>query len=78
LNVPLLDLKKQYMNIKGEVAKAVEEVLQSCEFILGPHVSAFEKEMADYLGIKQAVGIGNGTDALVLILDALGIGRGVR
>jgi len=76
LKVPLLDLKKQYLNIKGEVAEAVEEVLQSCEFILGPNVSTFEKEIADYLGVKHAIGVGNGTDALVLILDALGIGPG--
>jgi len=76
LDIPFLDLKLQYDHIKDEVKQAIEEVLQSCEFILGPHISAFEKEIPDYLGVKHAIGVGNGTDALVLILDALGIGHG--
>jgi len=76
LDIPFLDLKLQYNHIKDEVKQAIEEALQSCEFILGPHVSAFEKEIADYLGVKHAIGVGNGTDALVLILDAFGIGPG--
>lgn len=74
--VPLLDLKEQFLTIKEEVMAALEQVLESCEFILGPNVSAFEQEIAKYLGVKHAIGVGNGTDALVLILDALGIGPG--
>ena len=74
--VPLLDLKEQFLTIKEEVMAALEQVLESCEFILGPNVSAFEQEIAEYLGVKHAIGVGNGTDALVLILDALGIGPG--
>ncbi len=70
--VPLLDLKEQFLTIKEEVMAALEQVLESCEFILGPNVSAFEQEIAKYLGVKHAIGVGNGTDALVLILDALG------
>jgi len=76
LYVPLLDLKEQFLTIKEEVMAALEQVLESCEFILGPNVSAFEQEIAEYLGVKHAIGVGNGTDALVLILDALGIGPG--
>ena len=74
--VPLLDLKEQFLTIKEEVMAALEQVLESCEFILGPNVSAFEQEIAEYLGVKHAIGVGNGTDALVLILDALGIRPG--
>jgi len=76
LYVPLLDLKEQFLTIKEEVMAALEQVLESCEFILGPNVSAFEQEIAEYLGVKHAIGVGNGTDALVLILDALGIRPG--
>jgi len=65
------DLKAQYQTIREQVLRSVEQVLESCEFILGPNVSAFEQEIAKYLGVKHAIGVGNGTDALVLILDAL-------
>ena len=76
LYAPLLDLKEQFLTIKEEVMAALEQVVESCEFVLGPNVSAFEQEIAEYLGVKHAIGVGNGTDALVLILDALGIGPG--
>jgi len=69
VNIPFLDLKAQYQNIR-------EQVVESPEFILGPNVTAFEQEVAEYLGVKHAIGVGNATDALVLILDALGIGPG--
>jgi dTDP-4-amino-4,6-dideoxygalactose transaminase len=51
-------------------------VLTSGEFILGPNVAAFEREAAGYLGVKESIGVANGTDALVLVLDALGVGPG--
>jgi len=76
VNIPFLDLKAQYQTIREQVLSSIEQVLESCEFILGPNVSAFEQEIAKYLGVKHAIGVGNGTDALVLILDALGIGPG--
>jgi len=76
VNIPFLDLKVQYQTIREQVLSSIEQVLESCEFILGPNVSAFEQEIAEYLGVKHAIGVGNGTDALVLILDALGIGPG--
>src|SRR5438105_7964545 len=56
--------------------KRVEEVVESGRFILGPNVQAFEEEAAQYLGVKRTIGVANGTDALVLALDALGVGPG--
>jgi len=76
VNIPFLDLKAQYQTIREQVLSSIEQVLESSEFILGPNVSVFEQEVAKYLGVKHAIGVGNGTDALVLILDALGIGPG--
>lgn len=56
--------------------EAIDAVLESGEFVLGPNVAAFEAEAASYLGARQSIGVANGTDALVLVLDALGIGPG--
>ena len=55
------------------IREAIEGVLESGEFILGPNVAGFEREAAAYLGVRDAVGVANGTDALVLVLDALGV-----
>ena len=74
--VPLLDLREQTDALWPELAKAVEAVLRSGRFILGPEVEAFEREMADYLGAAHAVGLNSGTDALVIALRALEIGPG--
>ena len=76
MNVPFLDLKAQYLSIKDEINAAIQEVLDSCAFAGGPFVEKFEKEWAAFCGVKQAVGVGNGTDALWLALLALGVGRG--
>ena len=76
MNVPFLDLKAQYAAIKQEINPAIQEVLDSCAFAGGPFVEKFEKEWAAYCGVKHAVAVGNGTDALWLALLALGIGRG--
>jgi dTDP-4-amino-4,6-dideoxygalactose transaminase len=57
-----------------EIERRLREVLDAGVFILGPNVAAFEREAADYLGVPEAVGVANGTDALVLVLDALGVG----
>ncbi len=70
--VPLLDLKPQYQSIKSEIDEAVARVIASQIFILGPEVEAFEKEIAEYCGIKYAVGCTSGSDAIVLALMALG------
>jgi dTDP-4-amino-4,6-dideoxygalactose transaminase len=69
-------VRAQYLPLRDEVRKAVDDVLERGQFILGPEVSAFEEETAAFLGASDAVGVANGTDALVLALDALGIGPG--
>ena len=76
MNVPFLDLKAQYLSIKEEIDSAIQEVLDSCAFAGGPFVEKFEKEWAAYCGVKHAIGVGSGTDALWLALVALGVGRG--
>jgi dTDP-4-amino-4,6-dideoxygalactose transaminase len=74
--IPLVDVKAQYKPLIPELFERFREVLDSGEFILGPNVEAFEQEAARYLGVPRAIGVANGTDALVLVLDALGIGPG--
>ena len=74
--IPLVDVKAQYAPLIGELRERFESVLDSGTFIRGPNVQAFEEEAAAYLGVKRAVGVANGTDALVLVLDAMGIGPG--
>ena len=74
--IPLVDVKAQYEPFLPRICEAIDGVLASGAFILGPNVAAFEREAADYLGVKESVGVANGTDALVLVMDALGIGAG--
>jgi len=76
MNVPILDLIRQYSSIKAEIDTAVANVLASGRFILGPEVKAFEEEVATYCGVKHAIGVASGTDALLLSLRALGVGPG--
>ena len=73
MNVPFVDLNRQYAPIQNEIDNAVLDVLHSRNYILGPVVENFEKNFADYCGSKQAVGISSGTSALHLALAALGI-----
>lgn len=72
--VPFLDLKRQYQRLKPEIDQAIMRVVSSHQFILGPELEAFEHEIAQYLGVKYAIGVASGTDALILSLKALGIG----
>src|SRR5512145_2865105 len=74
--IPMVDLKRQYAGLKTEIDRAVEQVLEQTQFILGPNVAALEKEVAAYHGLPYAVGCANGTDALLLALRACGIGAG--
>jgi dTDP-3-amino-3,4,6-trideoxy-alpha-D-glucose transaminase len=74
--IPLVDVKAQYEPLLPRIREAIEGVLVSGAFILGPNVAAFEREAAGYLGVRESVGVANGTDALVLVLDALGVGPG--
>jgi dTDP-4-amino-4,6-dideoxygalactose transaminase len=74
--VPLLDLKRQNEPLADELRAAVDRVLASGQFILGPEVEAFERECAAYVGSKHALTLASGTDALLVALLALGIGPG--
>ncbi len=76
MNIPMTDLKIQYKSIKNEIDPVISNVLESGRFILGQEVEAFEQEMAAYFGIKNAVGVASGTDALLLALLACGVGSG--
>lgn len=76
MNVPFLDLKRQYQGIKVEIQNMLNNVADSCSFIGGPYVKDFEAQIAGYLGVKHALGCGNGTEALALALRACGVGPG--
>ncbi len=76
MNIPLVDLKAQYKVIEKKAVKAVGEVLSSASYIMGKDVTEFEKEFAEYIGVKHAISVGNGTDALVVALMACGIREG--
>ncbi len=74
--IPLVDVKAQYAPLLPDLKERLVEVLESGVFVLGPNVNAFEEEAAAYLGVPRTVGVANGTDALVLVLDAMRIGPG--
>jgi dTDP-4-amino-4,6-dideoxygalactose transaminase len=76
MNIPMVDLKQQYAQIKDEINGNLLAALEATQFILGPNVQAFEQETAEYLGVKHAIGVASGTDALHLALAAAGIGKG--
>ena len=78
MRVPLLDLKAQYATIRDEVREALDRVLESQQFIMGPEVPALEKALADYVGARHGIGMSSGTDALLAALMALGVGPGDR
>jgi dTDP-4-amino-4,6-dideoxygalactose transaminase len=74
--IPMLDLRAQYAAIREEIRAALDEVLTSQQFILGPQAAALEQEVARACGRRFGVGVGSGTDALMLALRACGIGQG--
>jgi dTDP-4-amino-4,6-dideoxygalactose transaminase len=74
--VPFVDLKAQYQSIRDEVRAEVDNVFESTQFILGDAVEKFERDFADYLGVKHVLGVGSGLDALRLALEAAGVGAG--
>ncbi len=74
--IPLVDLRAQYRQLKPEIDMAIAKVLEECTFILGPAVDEFEKRFADYIGVRHAVGVSSGLDALRLALTALNVGPG--
>ena len=73
---PFLDLRAQYVSIRGEILDAVTGVLDGQQFILGPQVEALEKEISLFTGCAHSIGCASGSDALILALLALEIGRG--
>ena len=74
--IPMVDLQRQYRNLKAEMDAALQNVLNQGQFILGPEVSFLESEIAAYHGVPFAAGVASGTDALLLALRACGIGAG--
>jgi dTDP-4-amino-4,6-dideoxygalactose transaminase len=76
IKIPILDLTAQYQAIQDEIQTAINRVLESGRFILGEEVAQFEQAVANYLGVKHAVGVNSGTDALIISLRSLGIGKG--
>lgn len=73
--VPFVDLIREYKEISKEVNQKISGVLRRQHFILGNELENFEKELADYLGVKYVAGVGSGTDGLIISLKALGIGK---
>ena len=76
MSVPLLDLKAQFAPLREPILDAIARVCDSQRFILGPEVDGLERELADALGVKHALAVSSGTDALLVALMALGIGHG--
>lgn len=76
VSVPFLDFKRLYAELKPELDAAYHEVMHSGLYILGPHLAAFEKEFATYCRAKHCIGVGNGLEAITLILQGWGIGEG--
>ena len=76
MTIPQVDVKAQYAPLIPELQEAFSRTLESGQFIFGPEVEAFEREAAEHLGTQDSVSCANGTDALVLVLDAMGIGPG--
>lgn len=76
MKIPLLDLRCQYLRMKEEIHQALEDVLESQQFILGSKVEALERAIAEYCGCAHAVGVSSGTDALIVALMSAGIGPG--
>ena len=76
IKIPLKDVAAQYRALQAEIIPAVERFLGAGQYVLGPAVEAFEREAAAYLGVGHAVGVGSGTDALLIALRALGVGEG--
>ena len=76
MNVPFLDMKSPYQELRSELDDAYRRVMESGWYILGEEVEAFEREFAAYCGVKHCIGVGNGLEALHLILRAYSIGEG--
>ncbi|MEJ5230041.1 MAG: DegT/DnrJ/EryC1/StrS family aminotransferase [Pseudothermotoga sp.] len=73
VKVPLFDMTRQYSEIREEILTLIDEVLQSGRLIMGPNVEALEQEIASYLGVKHAIAVANGSDALYIAAKAIGV-----
>ncbi|OJJ19311.1 erythromycin biosynthesis sensory transduction protein eryC1 [marine bacterium AO1-C] len=76
MQIPFVDLKAQYLSIKEEIDQAIAQILQNTSFVGGSTVNQFEKEFAQYIGIQHCISCANGTDAIEILLQAMGIGAG--
>lgn len=76
MNIPLLNLKRQYTYLKNDIEKVISNILESGAYINGPYTKELESKLAKYLDVKHVIGVANGTDALVIALEALGIKKG--
>lgn len=76
MNIPMLDLSEQYSELREEVLKSLDEVMTSSRYILGPNVKQLEEDIAKYSNVNHGIGVGNGSDALHISLQACGVGEG--
>ncbi len=76
MEIPLMDIQAQYLSVKEEIDHVVQKVIHQAQFVGGEEKDLFEQEYSQAFGVKHTIGVGNGTDAIFLILKALGIGTG--
>lgn len=75
MQIPIIDLKRQFEPLRNEIREKLSTLIEDQAFVLGGEVEALEEAVASYCGVKYAIGVGSGTDALILALDAIGVGR---
>jgi dTDP-4-amino-4,6-dideoxygalactose transaminase len=75
MKIPFVDLQKQYLSIKNEIDDAIKNIIENTAFIKGKTLETFEQSFASMFDVKHCIGVGNGTDALIIALKAIGIGR---
>ncbi len=76
MKIPLMNPAEEYQSIKDDIDAALLKFLAKGQYVLGPYVKQFEEEVAEYVKVKHAIGVASGTDALLLVLDTLGVGEG--
>lgn len=76
MDIPFVDLKAQYESLRPEIDEAIQEVIEDTAFVRGPYVSQFEKAYAEAFGVNHCISVANGTDAIYVVLQMLGIGPG--